>query len=343
MRIGPDVAPNWEPSPDHVGMNGYEETSPSTRNAWQSALARSFLHRRFWLNDPDCIMLRTEHTDLAPESARAWALAVGASGGMALVSDDLSLLGPAERELLDEVVDALGAGDAAAAFGSIDRVVQTGQDPRRFVDDLLERLRDLIVVAATGSAASAVLRGVPADELERMGRQAGVFGADALSRVADLVSAALDDMSGATSPRLQLELMVARVLTATVGAQGGAGAAAALKNDSGDYEAPAGVGARQRVAGRPLPRAGAGCGSHRGRVARVVCRANPRPPAQPRCRLPTRADVAARRSRGRRDRARREWASRATDLSDRPARCRRPRRTRDRQRRCLAGVTRVSR
>jgi len=104
MRIGPDVAPNWEPSPDHVGMNGYEETSPSTRNAWQSTLARSFLHRRFWLNDPDCIMLRTEHTDLAPESARAWALAVGASGGMALVSDDLSLLGPAERELLDEVV-----------------------------------------------------------------------------------------------------------------------------------------------------------------------------------------------------------------------------------------------
>lgn len=104
MRIGPDVAPNWEPSPDHVGMNGYEETSPSTRNAWQSTLARSFMHRRFWLNDPDCIMLRTEHTDLAPESARAWALAVGASGGMALVSDDLSLLGPAERELLDEVV-----------------------------------------------------------------------------------------------------------------------------------------------------------------------------------------------------------------------------------------------
>ncbi|HPZ34493.1 MAG: DNA polymerase III subunit gamma and tau [Microbacteriaceae bacterium] len=137
----------------------------------------------------------------------------------------VSLLGYTPGELLDEVVDALGAGDAAAAFGSIDRVVQTGQDPRRFVDDLLERLRDLIVVAATGSAASAVLRGVPADELERMGRQAGVFGADALSRVADLVSAALDDMSGATSPRLQLELMVARVLTATVGAQGGAGAA----------------------------------------------------------------------------------------------------------------------
>src|SRR5699024_7202214 len=116
--------------------------------------------------------------------------------------------------------------DAAAAFGAIDRVVQTGQDPRRFVDDLLERLRDLIVVAATGAGASAVLRGVPTDELERMGRQANVFGSDALSKVADLVSAALDDMSGATSPRLQLELMVARVLTATAaGAHSATGAA----------------------------------------------------------------------------------------------------------------------
>ena len=151
-----------------------------------------------------------------------------AGSGDAPVAYDraVSLLGYTPGELLDEVVDALGVGDAAAAFGSIDRVVQTGQDPRRFVDDLLERLRDLIVVAATGPAASAVLRGVPTDELERMGRQAGVFGADALSKVADLVSAALDDMSGATSPRLQLELMVARVLTATAGAQAAAAPAA---------------------------------------------------------------------------------------------------------------------
>lgn len=126
----------------------------------------------------------------------------------------VALLGYTHGALLDEIVDALAAADAAAAFPAIDRVVQTGQDPRRFVDDLLERLRDLIVIAAVGSGASAVLRGIADDELERMRGQAQGFGAARLSRTADVVSAALDDMSGATSPRLHLELMVARVLAA---------------------------------------------------------------------------------------------------------------------------------
>ena len=76
-------------------------------NAWRNTLSRSFLHRQLWLNDPDCLMLRTEHTQLEPEQMRAWALAVGVSGGMALVSDDLALLGADARALLDEVV-ALG-------------------------------------------------------------------------------------------------------------------------------------------------------------------------------------------------------------------------------------------
>jgi DNA polymerase III subunit gamma/tau len=124
----------------------------------------------------------------------------------------VALLGYTHAALLDEIVDALAAGDAAAAFPAIDRVVQTGQDPRRFVDDLLERLRDLIVIAAVGAGASAVLRGLADDELARMQTQAQSFGAARLSRTADVVSAALDDMSGATSPRLHLELMVARVL-----------------------------------------------------------------------------------------------------------------------------------
>ncbi|WP_307486675.1 DNA polymerase III subunit gamma and tau [Microbacterium trichothecenolyticum] len=125
----------------------------------------------------------------------------------------VALLGYTHSELLDEVVDAFAALDGAGAFAAVDRVVQTGQDPRRFVDDLLERLRDLIIVAATGAGAAAVLRGVPDDELERMARQATAFGAARLSRTADLVVAALDEMTGATSPRLQLELLVARVLT----------------------------------------------------------------------------------------------------------------------------------
>ncbi len=124
----------------------------------------------------------------------------------------VSLLGYTHATLLDEAVDALAAADAAAAFGAVDRVIETGQDPRRFVEDLLERLRDLILVAATGAGADAVLRGVPADELERMHGQAARFGSRELSRAADITNSSLTEMTGATSPRLHLELMIARLL-----------------------------------------------------------------------------------------------------------------------------------
>ena len=146
----------------------------------------------------------------------------------------VALLGYTHAALLDEIVDALAAADAAAAFPAIDRVVQTGQDPRRFVDDLLERLRDLIVIAAVGAGASSVLRGLAEDELTRMRAQAESFGSARLSRTADVVSAALDDMSGATSPRLHLELMVARVLAAAT-----AVAAPATPATAGAASAPA--------------------------------------------------------------------------------------------------------
>ncbi|MXS74151.1 MULTISPECIES: DNA polymerase III subunit gamma and tau [unclassified Microbacterium] len=151
----------------------------------------------------------------------------------------VALLGYTHSELLDEVVDAFAALDGAGAFAAVDRVVQTGQDPRRFVDDLLERLRDLIVVAATGAGASAVLRGVPDDELERMARQATAFGVARLSRTADLVVAALDEMTGATSPRLQLELLVARVLTHAGVSQGVSPASASAH--AAEHGAPAPV------------------------------------------------------------------------------------------------------
>lgn len=139
-------------------------------------------------------------------------LIAGSDEGNVTYSRAVALLGYTHAALLDEIVEALAAGDAAAAFPAVDRVVQSGQDPRRFVDDLLERLRDLIVIAAVGDGASAVLRGLPADEMQRMLAQAASFGSARLSRTADLVSRALDDMTGATSPRLHLELMVARVL-----------------------------------------------------------------------------------------------------------------------------------
>lgn len=144
-------------------------------------------------------------------------LIAGSEAGQVTYARAVALLGYTHAELLDEIVDALAAGDAAAAFPAVDRVVQTGQDPRRFVDDLLERLRDLIVIAAVGDGASAVLRGLPDDELQRMRTQATAFGSARLSRTADVVSQALDDMTGATSPRLHLELMVARVLAASAG------------------------------------------------------------------------------------------------------------------------------
>ena len=125
----------------------------------------------------------------------------------------VALLGYTNAALLDDAIDAIAARDSSAAFDAVDRVIQTGQDPRRFVEDLLERMRDLIIVAATSAAgAAAVLRGVPQDELDRMQVQASKFGPAELSRTADILNAALTEMTGATSPRLHLELMIARVL-----------------------------------------------------------------------------------------------------------------------------------
>lgn len=128
----------------------------------------------------------------------------------------VALLGYTHGSLLNEVVDAIASQNAAEAFSTVDRVIQTGQDPRRFVEDLLERLRDLIIVGAFpnggGVEAAAVLRGIQQDELEIMAQQATRFGPAELSRTADAVGIALTDMTGATSPRLHLELMVARIL-----------------------------------------------------------------------------------------------------------------------------------
>ena len=121
MRIGPDVAPSWEVASGDVTFAGYERAAPSTRNAWVSTLSRSFQHRRLWLNDPDCLMLRTRETDLSPDAARAWALGVGMSGGLALVSDDLALLDDSARALLDEVTALGRAADEAARTGPAPR------------------------------------------------------------------------------------------------------------------------------------------------------------------------------------------------------------------------------
>ncbi|WP_105970445.1 DNA polymerase III subunit gamma and tau [Streptomyces geranii] len=123
-----------------------------------------------------------------------------------------SLLGYTDGSLLDSVVEAFASGDGAAAFEVVDRIIEGGNDPRRFVADLLERLRDLVILAAVPDAAEKGLIDAPVDVVERMQAQAGVFGAAELSRAADLVNDGLTEMRGATSPRLQLELICARVL-----------------------------------------------------------------------------------------------------------------------------------
>ncbi|MEW1956444.1 DNA polymerase III subunit gamma and tau [Kineococcus sp. NPDC059986] len=134
----------------------------------------------------------------------------------------VALLGYTHASLLDDVVEAIAAGDAATVFRAVERVVDTGQEPRRFADDLLQRLRDLVIVAAVGDAAGDALA-VPEDALERLQAQATHLGRAELSRAADVVAAGLEQMTGATSPRLQLELLCARLLLPGADADGGLG------------------------------------------------------------------------------------------------------------------------
>lgn len=139
----------------------------------------------------------------------------GANGSEAgKVEYDLavSLLGYTHTELLNSVVDAFATRDAAAVFEGVDKVIQTGQDPRRFVEDLLEHIRNLIIVASANESAKNVLHGIPADEIDKMAEQAYRFGLSELTYSANVISHALSEMGGATSPRLHLELMCARVL-----------------------------------------------------------------------------------------------------------------------------------
>ena len=124
----------------------------------------------------------------------------------------VSLLGFTDASLLDDVMDAFAARDGAAVFAAVDRVIESGQDPRRFAADLLERTRDLVVLSNVPEAGAAGLFDAPPDELGRMKRQAAAFGPAELTRAADLLHVGLTEMRGATSPRLLLELICARIL-----------------------------------------------------------------------------------------------------------------------------------
>ncbi|WP_344343646.1 DNA polymerase III subunit gamma and tau, partial [Kitasatospora putterlickiae] len=139
-------------------------------------------------------------------------LLAGAGEGGVTYQMATALLGYTDSALLDEVVDAFAAHDGATVFQVIDRVVEGGHDPRRFVADLLERLRDLVILATVPDAGEKGLIDAPADRIAVMQAQADGFGAAELSRAADIVNTGLTEMRGNAAPRLQLELICARVM-----------------------------------------------------------------------------------------------------------------------------------
>ncbi len=123
-----------------------------------------------------------------------------------------ALLGYTPDSLIDQTIDALAADDGGTLFAVIDKVIDTGQDPRRFAEDLLHRLRDLVVISTVPPGAIQGLLELSGDQVERLSGQAARFGRPELTRAADIVSQGLTDMRGATAPRLLLELMCARIL-----------------------------------------------------------------------------------------------------------------------------------
>ncbi|GIM95077.1 DNA polymerase III subunit gamma and tau [Paractinoplanes toevensis] len=139
-------------------------------------------------------------------------LIAGAGPDGVSYSRAVALLGVTDVTLIDEMCDALAAGDGAAAYQTIDRVAEAGHDPRRFASDLLERFRDLIILQQVPDAVSKGLIDGPADQLETMTAQAGRLGPATLSRCADIVHNGLVEMRGTTAPRLLLELVTARML-----------------------------------------------------------------------------------------------------------------------------------
>jgi DNA polymerase-3 subunit gamma/tau len=142
-------------------------------------------------------------------------LLAGASKDGVTYEIAVALLGYTDSALLDEAVDALAAQDSASLFNTVDRVVESGQDPKRFAQDLLERLRDLIIVGAADDNNSQVLKELPSDQIDRIRTQAKLIGLANLMKAADLLANGLTQMRGATPPRLILELICGQMILPT--------------------------------------------------------------------------------------------------------------------------------
>ena len=139
-------------------------------------------------------------------------LLAGAGDDGVTYRNAVELLGVTDAALLDEMVDALAAGDGSSVFGVVDKVVEAGHDPRRFAADLLQRMRDLVILSAVPDAATKGLIDAPEDQLALMVVQAEKLGTATVSRYAEVLHTGLVEMRGTTSPRLVLELMCARML-----------------------------------------------------------------------------------------------------------------------------------
>jgi alpha-galactosidase len=156
MRIGPDVAPRWDPDPGFTG-SGLEPTVPSTRNAVRSVLARAWMHRRYWLNDPDCLMARIEDTELSAAERRTLAATIAATGGMVIFSDDLPSLGAEGRSLVREAVEIAREVDGAGIPGCARAVgLLEGEIPRGAVAQRPEEALVALVNAGEDSVAGEV-------------------------------------------------------------------------------------------------------------------------------------------------------------------------------------------
>ena len=235
----------------------------------------------------------------------------------------VALLGYTDASLLDEMVDAFAARDGAAVFRAVNRVIEGGHEPRRFATDMLDRFRDLIVLASVPDAISTGLLDVPPDRAEALRGQAERYGLASLTRAADIVATGLDQMRGATSPRLLLELMCAQVLLPAAATDersllarletleaGAAAVAASLPVAAGtgnDYPE------RERPTPRPHP-------SAEGAAASAVAAACPA------CanRTAARPGTPGRAEKRRRRRHRRQRSSRASTASRAPGSVRRP-------------------
>ena len=194
-------------------------------------------------------------------------LMAGAIEGEIAYKTAVALLGYTDTALLDESVDALAGGDGSAAYRVIEKMVSSGHDPRRFVEDFLQRLRDLLIIAVAGDGASDVLVGTPHDQFERMSIQAKNWGTQALSRAADLTDQALRSMTGATSPRLQLELLIGRILVPAPNAHSDAGYVASAQGQPGGGSGPLSGGVGLVGGGAPAEKP-SGAGSFGARQAR---------------------------------------------------------------------------